>query len=198
MDEGKGPPMICRDHLSLDPATQKPVVWVQKRHWFFFWKDWYLVDGVRRYAMQRFIELVEEAEVMLLLAKEHKDDNERAVKNLENTRKGNGIPYRSPRVPRQDAIEDMTKEFDKLRQQFTLGIKTSKGKLGTPDHATRSRYVPKEIQPYLRVEGTEFDHTIGYDPSRNRSQQNQGKRKNRGNQQQQRRVPLNEDDPQGR
>lgn len=196
MDEGKGPPMICRDHLSLDPATRKLVVWVQKRRWLFFWKDWYLVDGVRRYAMKRFIDLIEEAEVMLRLAEEHKDDNEIAVKNLEDTRKGKGIPYRSPRVPRQDAIEDMTKEFDKLRQQFRLGVKTGRGKLGTPDHATVSKYVPDTILPHLRVEGKEFDHTIGYDPSRNRSQQNQGKR-NRGKQQGKRMILQEQDDPQG-
>ena len=193
MDEStKGPPMVCRDRLALDPDTRKHVVWAQKRSWFFFWKDWFMHDAVRRYAMQRFIELLEEAELMLKLYEEHKGDDERAAKNLENTRKGIGIPYKTPRVPRQDALPDMTKDFEKLKKQFKLGVRTGSGKLGTPDHATRSMYVPNDILPHLRVEGKEFDHTIGYDPSRNRSQQNQGKR-NRGKQPRQ--ITLTEDDP---
>jgi len=192
MDEqAKGPPMTYRVHQAMDSETGKPFAWIQRRFLLWWWKDHYPADNQRRFAMSEFIRLVQEAEKMLMLYEESKNDNAKALAHIENKRKGVSDAYKGPRTKREDAIPDFTKEFEQLKKQFKAGFKPNpKSRLGTPEHAPRSRYVPHDSLPHLHVDGTDYDHTIGYNPNRNRQNQ-QGNRKSQSKQPK-RVVPLDE------
>ena len=181
-----GPPALFRVKLRPDLGG-KTVAWIQKRVWFFFAKDWYPADNRRRFAMAEFIRHVREAEAMMELVEESKDDEANARRFVEQYKVREGISqWRvEPRIPREDALPDCTKEYEDLAKKFKGRFRSNdKQKLGTPRHATRSRYVPDNIAPSLKLDGSEaeYDYQIPFRRSENQGNQNQNRQRNKGRQ----------------
>lgn len=208
-----GPLSWYRVHEKPAPGG-KTEVWIEERTiWFYLFgrflpakwnvgvREHSLADNRHRYAMSEFIRLVREAQDMLVLEEQSKNDAEEARKYVNSHRQKEGISewYQKPRSPREDALPDLKKDFEELKKKFGSGFRpNAKARLGTPEWSTRSRYYPEGTPlPAVRLEGKEFDHEIPY-KERNRSQPNQGKQKsgrggNQGNQQKGIRVIVDDD-----
>jgi len=200
--QGTAPLSWYRVHEKPAPGG-KTEVWIEERTWLWYiigrllpatWgvgvREHSLADSEHRFAMAEFIRLLEQADDMLVLEQRSKTDEAEARKFVNKNRQKEGISnwYQRPRIPREDALPDLTEEFNRAKKRYTSGVRANeKSRLGTPESATRSRYWPENVPlPHLSEGGKEFDHEIPFNMNRSREQnkQNQSNRQSKNKQNQ--------------
>jgi hypothetical protein len=190
-----GPSRQVTYRLRTRPGADKKYrIVIQRRFWFFFWKDWYPVDNAVRSLHHEFIQLYER---MMEINQEVKDaeswvESTYKLLDLENKREGKSAPFKDQFRAQEAMMPDVSSRFKEVQGLVTQGQGRQRPGGGSRTMfigPTSSRFDVSSLNRTAMGEEFNADHVIPYRQPQPDNQRHKNKHGNQNQQQQNQNKP---------